>query len=148
MYITKYLLAISLLFFTIDAIAQPVTLIEPDEINYGDVGIGRYRNINVTVTNVRYQDELAVWAQLMGDDSIHYQCIEPATEAARNTLLAINIAIVRYNLNNGEDPSSVDDLVQGGYLQITDEVDRMWNFDLLGREVVQIEAESTDEMPF
>ena len=149
MRITNYLLLTALLFLTADAVAQSVISIEPEEINFGEVGIRDSRNVAVTVTNVRHEDEMVIIAQAMGQDSLRYLCLVPEAEAARETIIAIRSAILMFEQDYGEEPITVSHLVQLGYIEIDEEVDRQWDFTLIGSSpITQIEAVSTNEMPF
>lgn len=57
-------------------------------------------------------------------------------------------AISKYNLINGEDPSSVEKLQEEGYITIDEFTDLFWSFTLIGiNPICQIEAVSTEVCP-
>ncbi len=65
-----------------------------------------------------------------------------------NTLIDIQIGILDHKADSeyGAEPNSIRELLEDGYLTLDEEIDRTWNFTLMGsRPITQIEAVSNYE---
>lgn len=65
---------------------------------------------------------------------------------AQSTIGAVYNAVKMYRQDIGEDPGSVEELEEDGYLTIDEGTSRQWELSLIGNPVTQIEAISTAEM--
>jgi len=115
-----------------------------DVINFHEVEVNRrgkrllrIRNGGVPLINTAF--DLS--------DPDHFAINDEFTDAVQEILLQIETASIMYHQDNGEDPSSVEELIEEGYLVIDENHLRQWTFSLIGSPIVQIEAVSTAEMP-
>jgi type IV pilus assembly protein PilA len=78
---------------------------------------------------------------------IYLSYVESARASdAKTTISAIYQASQVYYQDRGEWPSSIDQLVNEGYLEISTSTGLQWNFTLVGAPIQTIEAISTEQM--
>jgi len=122
--------------------ADPIE-VSPVSLDFGDVLLGERSALELVIRNTgRHFLECELEFQSDGF-TIHDQIVDDVV----NTILDIWTTAIRFNRERGEDPSSVEELVSEGYIQISEEVGRKWTFHLIGMNpIAQIEAVSTREL--
>ena len=138
---------IALCYVVLVAQAQGITF-TPNELNFSEVAVGSIVELEFTLENTDDRSQPSV--TIFPADTTHFS-LAWAGERAEATRVMDGIrgickAILMYFQDFGEDPSSVDELIESDYLEIPELVLMNWNFTLIGRPVCQIEAISTDEM--
>jgi len=129
----------------VSAAAQPLT-VSPEQLYFGYVRIGEGDTLELTLTNETHQGVLH--CSVMSPDAVHFGVFDPEAIQARNTILRIYDAVLSYHNDLGEDPSSVEQLLELAYLEIEPAILEQWSFTLIGANpVVMIEAVSTAQMP-
>jgi len=141
----KALIAFIALILTVGNVTAQELTVSPNALNFGWVRVGEAGELTLTFINTG-QSRLEVQrVEYMDWDNFEIYCIEVLE--AQTTLLAIYRAGIMYRHQYGEDPSSVEELIEFGYIRIRDEIAREWRFSLIGSNpIVQIEAVSTDQM--
>ena len=144
-----FFLFIALCFVVPVAQAQGIT-VTPGELNFGNVAVGSIVGLEFTLENTDDRSQPSV--MIFPADTAHFNLgwTGERAEATRvmDGIRGIYKAILMFLQDFGEDPSSVDELIESNYLEIPDSVLMNWNFTLIGQNpVTQIEAVSTDEMP-
>jgi len=120
--------------------------VSPEDLDFGDVAIDEVGKLALTVRNVG--DRELVHGTIIPFDTDHFGILIPEASAASETIGAIYNAVKMYRQDLGEDPSSVEELLDLHYLEIDEEIQRQWNFTLIGSNpITQIEAVSTFDMP-
>ena len=114
-----------------------------NRIDFGDAYTGRRIRRNLQVTNtagvINYVDfEVSNPEQFYVYDS--------DVAGAHDYILAIFEGCKSYRQQYGEDPSSVEELIDLDLLRISEDLARQWSFTLIGQDPIsQIEAVSTGE---
>lgn len=119
--------------------------ISPEALDFDDVNVGEVGELMLTVTNISQEDSLVLVIQ--SNDIAHFRIINPEALEARETILVILDGVIQFRQDHGEDPFTVQQLEEGGYIVIPEDIKRRWTFTLVGvNPIVFIEAISTDEM--
>ncbi len=143
-----FLLSIQL----IQPIQAQEIVITPEELDFGDVAAGETVELEFTLENTDEFEEFLPYITVFPADPEHFSLnwAGERGEATRvmNVIRSICNAILTYRQDFAEDPSSIEQLLEDGYLEIPEQVSTNWNFTFVGRNpICQIEAISTDEMP-
>lgn len=133
------------------AIAAQDVVIVPDSLDFGNVAIGTSGepegNQTLTITN---QVDSAVVVYLRGtwDPSWRIEVIQPVAAEARAAIRQIYNATGCYFQDYGEEPETIEELQDLGYLELDEEILRQWNFLWEERNPIwYIVGLSTDRMP-
>jgi len=131
--------------FAISSASAQVVEITPDQLDFGMVTVGETGDLMLTMRNVS-QEEIVVGV-IESSDFDHFPTGFDLALPAQSTIVEIFAAILGYNMYYGEDPRSVEELIEEGYIEIDEEILAEWSFTLIGANpIVQIEAVSTAEM--
>lgn len=157
---TKLLLTIVIVMcLSLPLSARLITLF-PTELEYGSVAVGdtgwqdvrfRYSGPDSGFVEIKFaykEQEHEDRVNLIQDVFGVYR-IRPGSGNAQETIGAIYNAVKSFRQDFGEDPPSVERLIELVYITIPDSISRQWEFNLIGQDpITQIEAVSTDEMPY
>jgi len=139
------LAAVWVIAVAVSAAAQPLT-VSPEQLYFGYVRIGESDTLELTLSNENHRGILH--CSVMSPDTSHFGVFDPEAIQARNTILRIYDAVLSYHNDYGEDPSSVEELLELAYLEIEQTILEQWSFTLIGENpIVMIEAVSTAQMP-
>ncbi len=124
--------------------AQELTL-SPDVLNFRWVLVGEMEELTLTFSNTG--QELLEVQRVNNRDRENFSLFCEEALEARSTILNIFVAVSQYHNDHNSDPSSVEELLERGYLIIEEEIAREWSFNLIGSNpVMMIEAVSTAQM--
>ncbi|MFH0765641.1 MAG: T9SS type A sorting domain-containing protein [Calditrichota bacterium] len=128
----------------------PETLmVSTHRLSFGSVSLTERGRMEITISNpsrlfMEYEfdySDAEDWN--VGSFDIYNSIVDDVHAA----MLDIFDASQRFNSDHGEDASSVEELVEEGYLRLSEEVTRKWRFLLIGSNpITQIEAVSTAEL--
>jgi len=114
-----------------------------DVIEFGDVYLGRRISREISFVNTAGN---SIGVHFFWQDIGQFSLYKAYVKDVREYILLINAACIRYHIDHGEDPHSVEELTELGYVPVDEELDRLWTFSLIGSTVTEIEAVSTGEL--
>jgi len=101
--------------------------------------------MNFTIRNVG-EDILRIDSLVSSD---HFEVWVKEFADARRTSLYIYNAVLQYQWETGDEPASVEELIEKDYIDLEENIADQWTFVLIGFcPISQIEAVSTAEMPY
>jgi len=116
-----------------------------DQFDFGEVYAGRRATERITITNT---SGLLSRIYCESSDPNLFYAFDDIIEPAHDFILRIDDAIVTYHQANGEDPNSVERLIEENYIEMPEILDRQWSFSLSRSDpVIEIRAMSTGENP-
>ena len=129
------------------AFAQEI-IVSPENLDFGNVEIDDFGVLDLTITSINRENTVNCLLEVVDEDHFRVQTRMAEATAARNAITAIYNASLLYRQINGEDPHSVSEMWEMGYLEFEETLIRQWSFTLIGSNpITQFEAVSTDEMP-
>ncbi len=148
------LLFLSTVFILTTAIisqAQDV-IVEPGEIDFGYVGIGSSGwpdgNQALTVSNQSDYGLVLRVSWEVEDERGGFELLTLEAAEARLAIRMICDAAWCYRHVHLEDPSDIEEIIEGGYWLPDSGLLEQWNFDFIGSNpITQVQAVSTEQMP-
>ena len=125
--------------------------ITPDELEFREVTVDSVAELEFTIENLA--EEEYVIATVFSDNPANFSLSWTGERAeavkTMDILRQIYSGVIGYHQDFGEDPSTVEDLVNEGYTELPEFIHQRWMLRLIGSNpVTQIEAISLDEMPY
>ncbi|MBT7617837.1 MAG: hypothetical protein HN590_11195, partial [Calditrichaeota bacterium] len=125
--------------------------ITPEELNFREVMVDSVAELEFTIENLAEEEYLiaTVFSDNPENFSLSWTGEEAEAVKTMDILRQIYSGVIRYHQDYGEDPSTVEELVNEGYLELPEFIHQRWILWLIGSNpVTQIEAISLDEMPY
>jgi len=118
--------------------------VDPEVMDFGEVVVGEVPILRLRISNIGRG--ILTLDTAFSTNSDHFEPFEGAL-AARSAVLDVIDAVTQFQEDHREDPLSIRQLINEGYLQIDEETLRLWYFTVIGvNPIVQIQATSTEEM--
>ncbi|MDP8240801.1 MAG: T9SS type A sorting domain-containing protein [Candidatus Hatepunaea meridiana] len=142
--ISFVLLSLTLIISPLQAQMIEVSL---GEINFGMVEIDQTDSLSLTISSTGDWEVIGGNMQIKDPDSVNFAIHIPEALEAKATIAEIYDAVLRYNEDNGEDPTSVEQLERENYIEFDERIAAQWWFTVIGSNpITQIEAVSSWEM--